>query len=290
MTRTIPKTCDCCGIKFMAGSPITRWCNDRCAMRAYYRRRRGQPEADPAWTARAKAAQAQVMQPQLLPTPAPQVPTRAMVELEVESRDWQGTPIQRRQSDGWVNATAMCQAGGKRWNHYVANDRTRDYISALQQALPPAIPCAPVVAGNPADPYGRWAGIPADPFIGSPQEPATVVIRSIGTGPNDLRGTWIHPRLAIDLARWISPAFAVWMDGWFLETITGRATAAPTVTPAAPGITITARTEREAWGIWQAAIEGEALGAIRMQLGVKGLSDHAVRMHHSAARWRFAAC
>ena len=257
MTRTIPKTCDCCGIEFMAGSPITRWCNDRCAMRAYYRRRRGQPEADPAWTARTKAAQAQVMQPQLLPTPAPQVPTRAMVELEVESRSWQGTPIQRRQSDGWVNATAMAKANGKHLPHYMSNARTEAYIAAL----------APVV------------GIPT-----------TGLVQSQQGGTPSMQGTWIHPRLAVDLARWISPAFAVWMDGWFLETITGRTTAAPTVTPAAPGITITARTEREAWGIWQAAIEGEALGAIRMQLGVKGLSDHAVRMHHSAARWRFAAC
>ena len=257
MTRTIPKTCDCCGIKFMAGSPIARWCNDRCAMRAYYRRRRGKPEADPIRPARAKAVQTKVMQPQLLPTPAPQAPTRAMVELEVESRDWQGTPIQRRQSDGWVNATAMAKANGKHLPHYMSNARTSEYLQALSRSV----------------------GIPTDHLK-----------VTIGTGPNDLRGTWIHPRLAVDLARWISPAFAVWMDGWFLETITGRTTAAPTVTPAAPGITITARTEREAWGIWQAAIEGEALGAIRMQLGVKGLSDHAVRMHHSAARWRFAAC
>ncbi len=27
----------------------------------------------------------------------------------------------------------------------------------------------------------------------------------------------MHPRVAVDLARWCSPEFAVWMDGWFLE-------------------------------------------------------------------------
>jgi hypothetical protein len=42
------------------------------------------------------------------------------------------------------------------------------------------------------------------------------VVRSVATGPNDQRGTWVHPRLAVDLARWISPEFAVWMDGWIL--------------------------------------------------------------------------
>jgi hypothetical protein len=164
----------------------------------------------------------------------------------------------------------MCQAGGKRWNHYVANDRTRDYISALQQALAPETPCAAAVAGNPVT------------------RPAVTETRQGGAA--HLQGTWIHPRLAVDLARWISPAFAVWMDGWFLETIAGRPPAAPAIAPAAPGITVTARTEREAWGIWLAAIEAEALCAIRTQLGVAGRPDSVIRKQASAARWRFSPC
>ena len=32
-------------------------------------------------------------------------------------------------------------------------------------------------------------------------------------------GTWVHPQIAVDLARWISAPFAVWMDGWFLESV-----------------------------------------------------------------------
>ena len=32
-------------------------------------------------------------------------------------------------------------------------------------------------------------------------------------------GTWVHPQVAVDLARWISAPFAVWMDGWFLEQL-----------------------------------------------------------------------
>lgn len=42
-------------------------------------------------------------------------------------------------------------------------------------------------------------------------------------------GTWIHPRLAVDLARWISAEFAVWMAGWFLEELEGRASQARTL-------------------------------------------------------------
>jgi len=34
-------------------------------------------------------------------------------------------------------------------------------------------------------------------------------------GPN--QGSWVHEKVAVDLARWLAPAFAVWMDGWLLE-------------------------------------------------------------------------
>jgi hypothetical protein len=101
-------------------------------------------------------------------------------------RVWNDTPISRRISDGYVNATAMCQANRKRWTLYQANARTQDYIAALAAVV----------------------GIPT-----------TDLATSIQGGRPELQGTWIHPRLAVDLARWISPQFAVWMDGWFLESI-----------------------------------------------------------------------
>jgi hypothetical protein len=115
----------------------------------------------------------------------------------VQSRLWNGVAIQRRVADGYVNATRMCKANGKRWHDYIRYDRSQAYIDALAVALGSA--------GNPAD-----------------------LTRQVMTGPNHLRGTWVHPRLAVDLARWISPQFAVWMDGWFLESITTTPTPLPT--------------------------------------------------------------
>lgn len=103
-------------------------------------------------------------------------------------RKWSGIAIARRSTDGYVNATAMCKAGDRRWFNYVRADRTSDYISAL---------------------------------AGSTQIRADLLVCTVTTGPNHLRGTWIHPRLAVDLARWISPAFAVWMDGWILDELQG---------------------------------------------------------------------
>jgi hypothetical protein len=104
-------------------------------------------------------------------------------------RTWNDAPITRRDSDGYANATAMCRANSKEWSGFIRNDRTTDYIQALAARL----------------------GIPADRLV-----------LTTTTGPNRFRGTWIHPRLAVDLARWISPQFAVWMDGWFLEELEAK--------------------------------------------------------------------
>jgi hypothetical protein len=101
-------------------------------------------------------------------------------------RTWNDAPISRRDSDGYADATAMCQANGKRWHEYSSNQRTTEYIAAL----------------------GKSLNLPADQLV-----------ITTTSGPNHLRGTWVHPRLAVDLARWLSPQFAVWMDGWFLEQL-----------------------------------------------------------------------
>lgn len=140
----------------------------------------------------------------------------------LEVRKWHGTPIGRR-ADGYVNATAMCKANGKHLPHYLANGRTFEYLQALSGSV----------------------GIATDHLV-----------VSITTGPNHQRGTWVHPRLAVDLARWISPAFAVWMDGWFLETIAAPPTPhhhQPTQS-SGHGITIRAESLDQATHIWRDAV------------------------------------
>jgi len=94
-----------------------------------------------------------------------------------------------RRDDGYFNATEMCQNNGKRWNDYWRLDATKAFISELS----------------------RSAGIPAD-----------LLIHQISTGPNHLRGTWVHPRVAVDLAQWISPAFKVKVNEWVAGKILGK--------------------------------------------------------------------
>ena len=98
-------------------------------------------------------------------------------------RVWNDTPIPRRTTDGYFNATAMCKANGKQWSKYRESDRCQTYLDALAET----------------------SEIRMFDLIESRQ----------GQGG----GTWVHPQVAVDLARWISAPFAVWMDGWFLGEI-----------------------------------------------------------------------
>jgi FAD/FMN-containing dehydrogenase len=191
-------------------------------------------------------------------TAAPALPAQYMTRaLGLTARAWNGISISRRISDGYVNATAMCQAGGKKWNDYFRLARTQDYIAALA-----------AVAGNPAT--GN-AGL----------------ILVIQGGQPHLQGTWIHPRLAIDLARWISAPFAVWMDGWLLEEM---AHATQPAQPRARRRTTRAqqaRTEEEIW--WDQATVPQRhahMLAHRLEAAAKGQSKphHQRLIHHSCQR------
>jgi hypothetical protein len=197
-------SCQCCGLLFPAVKLSAKWCSNACRQWAYHERKR----------------------------------TAALVEPEgLDCRTWQGTAIERRQIDGFVNATQMAKANGKHLPHYLANERTRAYIAAL----------APVV------------GIPTTDLISVRQG-----------GQPHLQGTWVHPRLAIDLARWISPAFAVWMDGWFLETVAN---------PQLPhGVHVVASNPRHAAWLWAATVEAEVgralMGSIITRRGRGQDPDH----------------
>lgn len=114
-------------------------------------------------------------------------------------RTWNDTPISRRTSDGYVNATAMCKANGKQWSKYRESDRCQTYLNALAET----------------------SGIRMFDLIESRQ----------GQGG----GTWIHPQIAVDLARWISAPFAVWMDGWFLEQSENTESKSPAPQPVISG-------------------------------------------------------
>jgi hypothetical protein len=86
--------------------------------------------------------------------------------------NYNGTIIQRRE-DGFVNLTQMCQANGKRLDNWIRLKSTTSYLVTLSNSLQ-----------------------------------SEVVQASEGANG----GTWGHPSVSINLARWLSDDFAVWCD------------------------------------------------------------------------------
>jgi hypothetical protein len=87
-----------------------------------------------------------------------------------------------QRADGFLNASQMCQANGKLLADWSRLKATKAYAEALSEAM----------------------GIPISQLI------------EIQHGNQ----TWIHPSLAINLARWISPKFAVWCDAHIFNLMT----------------------------------------------------------------------
>lgn len=102
-------------------------------------------------------------------------------------REYNGIQIPQRH-DGYINATAMCQAGGKQWSEFRRLKQTEDYVEALESVL----------------------GIPR-----------TLLIVTEQAYGKEYQGTWVHPRLASRLAQWVSAEFAVVVDGWVIDITTG---------------------------------------------------------------------
>ncbi len=87
-----------------------------------------------------------------------------------------GNLIEQRVGDGYVNGTAMCKAHGKLMGNYHATASAKAFAKSLAATIG-----IPIVGLTISKPGGTEAG----------------------------GGTWVHPTIAIHLAMWCSPDFAV---------------------------------------------------------------------------------
>lgn len=110
-------------------------------------------------------------------------------QLALVPHTHQGALIHQRQADGYINATAMCKAVGKLFNDYTRLKTTAEFLAALS----------------------RSTGIPVDRLA------ATIM-----AGPNEQRGSWVHPQVAVHLAQWLSAEFAVKVSQWIVEWMSGK--------------------------------------------------------------------
>jgi len=83
----------------------------------------------------------------------------------------------RFNSDGWINATEIAKREGKRLDKWLATQETQEYLRALGHHL------------------------------NTPEKGDLIRTQRGRSG-----GTWLHPKLAVAFARWLSADFAVWCD------------------------------------------------------------------------------
>ncbi len=100
---------------------------------------------------------------------------------------YQGELVTLRAGDGYIDATNMCKAAGRTWSDYRRLGATNAFLNELSTAL---------------------------------HIPIAELIQSV-TGGNGPQGTWVHPQVAIHLAQWTSPKFAVQVTKWVVDWMTG---------------------------------------------------------------------
>jgi hypothetical protein len=106
------------------------------------------------------------------------------MQNQVVSASFNGVPVSFS-SDAYLNATEIAKQFGKRPVDFLKTEQAQEYINALAQKL-------------------------SEVKKITSKENQLVIVRKGGN--KDLQGTWLHPKLAIVFARWLSAEFAVWCD------------------------------------------------------------------------------
>ena len=117
------------------------------------------------------------------------VPARTMLDSLVDEKG-RTLKVEIRQSDGYFNATLMCQSVNKQISDWTRQKSTESYQKRLSAIM----------------------GIPRVDLV------------SAQVGGNGERHTWVHRKVVIHLAQWISPDFAVWVTDLVERYVTGQVT------------------------------------------------------------------
>lgn len=110
------------------------------------------------------------------------------MQLAVIDREVDNSHINQRLMDGYINATALCKACKKDFYDYSRLKSTKEFIDELSSET----------------------GITV-----------SALIQTVKGGTPQFQGTWVHPQVAINLAQWASPKFAVLVSKWVFEWMQG---------------------------------------------------------------------
>ena len=116
------------------------------------------------------------------------MPTQHQTSLQLIVHQTDAGIVQQRASDGYINATELCKAAGKRWHNYVRNETTGHFLRALS----------------------------AKTRIG------VLDLNQEVRSKDGIASTWVHPKVAIHLAQWLSADFAVQVSEWVYDWMSGN--------------------------------------------------------------------
>ncbi len=105
----------------------------------------------------------------------------------------EGIIIECRNSDGYVNATALCLAGGRRFKRYMELKSTKELLAG----------------------YAKIKGRENRPLNNI--ENKELIIKE-NNGDGDII-TWVHRDIAMDIAQWISVEFRIQVLHWIVELL-----------------------------------------------------------------------
>lgn len=113
--------------------------------------------------------------------------------LTLIQRQVNNSVIEQRANDGYINATALCKVAGKRWHNYLREETSGHFLRALEAKT----------------------GISRGELI---QE-----VNTNTPSPS----AWVHPKVAIHLAQWLSADFAVQVSEWVYDWMSGASSPRP---------------------------------------------------------------
>ena len=123
------------------------------------------------------------------------------------TREFNGKKIRQRE-DGYISATDICQASGKRMNNWLRLKSTEEYLEALSDDLG-----IPVVGTN-----THCADSDITNYLIEINKSYLIEINVGGSLENN--GSWVHRLVAIELAGWCNVRLRIQCNKWVEELLT----------------------------------------------------------------------
>lgn len=109
------------------------------------------------------------------------------MSLSLIKHEVNNSVIPQREVDGYINATALCKAVGKRWNDYSDTDKAKAFLKVMEAKTGKSV---------------------------------MELIQLVTTA--GVKATWVHPKIAVNLGQWISPEFDYQVSEWVEDWISGK--------------------------------------------------------------------